>query len=542
MGTKIAKVFLCLILLLLTSSLAFAEEVVRVGLTDSSFSKVKHFDVGVYVTADYMICDKATKQVIAKIPANKTLYITHEEDSFLVNIDNERTLGLQSFVVFSDKGLIGIEGLKRNGKPALYHGAMEFCRTKKNDGFYIINIIGLQDYLKGVVPNEMPVRFGLEALKAQTVAARNYVLAPRVKAYEEFDVVDSVASQVYFGANTEDPLTNKAVEETEGQVASFNGEPILALYSSTAGGYTESYSNAFSDKHQFPAAAKPFLIAKPDMQTFIPLSKEEDARYFYTSIPDSYDMESPYYRWKRSWTLEEFETDINMNLKTLSATGFIIPPPENNFISGVKDIKVLKRGESGKIMALEIVTDKGNYLVKKELIIRRLFINHGKALPSANFVLDITRDENGNITEILAQGGGYGHGVGMSQYGAGFMGNRLHKSYKEILKHYYSGIVIGTNPVIINNKPIQQKFYTDKKNGVILIENINGAKILPVRVNGLLLEISLEGGFLQKNFEYDISKYLQKGENEVIYYPHTIGKQVKVLIDLDREKSSDDRE
>ena len=87
----------------------------------------------------------------------------------------------------------------------------------------------------------MPVRFGLEALKAQSVAARNYVLSPRVKANNNYDVVDSVASQVYYGANTEKELSNQAVYETTGIVATYNWNLILALYSSTAGGYTESY-------------------------------------------------------------------------------------------------------------------------------------------------------------------------------------------------------------------------------------------------------------------------------------------------------------
>ena len=107
-------------------------------------------------------------------------------------------------------------------------------------------MIEVEEYLKGVVPNEMPTSFGLEALKAQAVAARNYVLSPRVKASSNYDVVDSVASQVYYGANTEKALSNQAVKETEGLVAIYDWNLILAQYSSTAGGYTESFSNTFS--------------------------------------------------------------------------------------------------------------------------------------------------------------------------------------------------------------------------------------------------------------------------------------------------------
>ena len=111
-------------------------------------------------------------------------------------------------------------------------------------------MIEVEEYLKGVVPNEMPVSFGLEALKAQSVAARNYVLSPRTKASTNYDVVDSVASQVYFGANTERPLSNQAVGETEGIVALYNWDLIVAQYSSTAGGYTESILTHFLIRKQ----------------------------------------------------------------------------------------------------------------------------------------------------------------------------------------------------------------------------------------------------------------------------------------------------
>ena len=190
---------------------------------------------------------------------------------------SDRTATLRDFVLISPTGLIGIRGLNRKGMPAIYHGAFEIIQNKDRTGFYVVNLVEIQEYLKGVVPNEMPVRFGLEALKAQTVAARNYVLTPRTQAYEEFNVVDSVSSQVYFGANTEMDLATQAVLETEGIIALYDNEPILALYSSTAGGYTESYAYAFSDPltKNFPSISKPYLVAVPDREDF------ENLLYFY---------------------------------------------------------------------------------------------------------------------------------------------------------------------------------------------------------------------------------------------------------------------
>ena len=107
----------------------------------------------------------------------------------------------------------------------------------------------------------------------------------------------------------------------------------------------------------------------------------------------------------------------------------------------IKCLKVLQRGESGKIMRLEIQTDNGNYIVEKELVIRRLFTNKGKALPSANVVFEHEYDENGDLIYIKAYGGGFGHGVGMSQYGAGYMGTvekcRM-KNSSALLYRYFS--------------------------------------------------------------------------------------------------------
>ena len=173
----------------------------------------------------------------------------------------------------------------------------------------------------------MPVRFGLEALKAQAVAARNYVLTPRTQAYKEFNVVDSVASQVYYGVNTEDDLATRAVMETDGIVALHNNEPILALYSSTAGGYTESYSNAFSDPltKMFPSIHKPYLTAVPDKSEFQPLNEEDKAREFYETKIPSFDIDSPYYRWQKEWTVSELEDVLKSTLAAQSKTGFIHP-------------------------------------------------------------------------------------------------------------------------------------------------------------------------------------------------------------------------
>ena len=121
-----------------------------------------------------------------------------------------------------------------------------------------------------------------------------------------------------------------------------------------------------------------------------------------------------------------------------SKTGFVQPALTNaNDFGMLKAIRVTQRGVSGKIIFMEIETDKATYTVGKELIIRRLFTKNGKALPSANVVFKYDVDENGDWSEITAYGGGFGHGSGMSQYGAMYMARDCGMSFETILKHYY---------------------------------------------------------------------------------------------------------
>ena len=438
---------------------------------------------------------------------------------------------------------MGVTGLKRAGKQALYHGALQLVK-KDNNKFNLVNLVEVEEYLKGVVPNEMPVRFGLEALKAQSVAARNYVLTPRTKSSANYDVVDSVASQVYYGANTETSISDKAVLETTGVVALYGWDLILAQYSSTSGGYTESYSYAFSDPKtkEFPSDEKPYLVAKPDILSQPPLDNEDAAAAFYKSTPDAYDIRSPYFRWTREWTPEELRTALEGTLAVQSSTGFVKPVfNKGDKLGDILAINVKKRGKSGKIVEVDIVTTGGTYKVFKELVIRRLFTKDGKALPSANVVFEPQFDDEGQLLSIKAYGGGYGHGVGMSQFGAGFMGSELKLPYEKILQHYYTGITLGTKPVILSadesQKTITQTFYLPEKHAEIVVDNKFLVGKLIADINGKEYTFELCKGLLPANriCRIDISKYLKKGINTITFsYPLEEGnkKALRLFIEL----------
>ena len=538
MGSKIRT--LATVLLLFASlvggvNTAFSAntDVVRVGLTDNKFQNVLKQTVTVYGTAECDICDRETKKIVSKISANTDIVIRNGVTGIDVTI-NGRNATLRDFVVICPQGVLGVKDLTRKGKPALYHGAFEVIQKEDRKGFYLVNLVETQEYLKGVVPNEMPVRFGLEALKAQAVAARNYVLTPRTQAYKEFNVVDSVASQVYYGVNTEADLATRAVMETDGIVALYNNEPILALYSSTAGGYTESYSHAFSDPltKMFPSINKPYLTAVPDKSEFKSLEDENDAKKFYESKVPSFDIESPYYRWRKQWAVGELENVLKTTMIAQSKTGFIHPAfKQGDDLGKIKDIKVMKRGASGKAVEIELMTTKGCYRIAKELVIRRVFQKDGVSLPSANIVFEKKVDSYGNVTDITIFGGGFGHGVGMSQYGAGYMATKLNQPYYNILRHYYTGINLGTMPKTICGEEVKETFWAPIGRAQLVITNSTAAKIA-VKINGKTLEFPVTKTIFQKDYRIDISRYIEDGENTIVYYPPTLGRAVTLYVEL----------
>ena len=508
-------------------------EIVRVGITDNKFQNVLKQEITIYGTSDVQLCDKATKKVIFNIPKDVNITIRTSAQGLIVYIDDS-SLILQDIVLVCPKGLLGVRGLLRKGTQALYHGAFEVVQNSSRDGFYLVNLIELQEYLKGVVPNEMPVSFGLEALKAQAVAARNYVLTPRTQAYKEFNVVDSVASQVYFGANTEDDLATRAVMETDGVVALYNNELILALYSSTAGGYTESYANAFSDpsSKMFPSSTKPYLVAVPDKSEFKALDDDEKAKAFYEVKIPSFDIDSPYYRWSKEWGVNELEDVLKVTLPAQSKTGFIFPAVrERDDIGKIKDIKVMKRGNSGKIMELEILTTKGCYTVSKELVIRRVFQKNGISLPSANAVFEKNLDNYGNVKSIIIYGGGFGHGVGMSQFGAGYMASRLKQPYFNILRHYYSGINLGTVPVVVSGEDVFFFFLAPMGRAQIVVTDTTSPK-LAAMINGKEVEFNIAKPIFHREHRIDISRYVDDGFNTIVFHAPSLARSVNVYVEL----------
>ncbi|MDR2629031.1 MAG: SpoIID/LytB domain-containing protein [Puniceicoccales bacterium] len=523
------------------------QQSVRVAISDNQCKEFAYDEIEIIGTGEFSLFKGNTSIPLAKVARNQSAKIKLTGGSFTVTIvGGDKCLKniQENITVKYLSGFLGVKNLQRHGKQALYRGNFEITKAK-NGQFFLVNVVDLEDYLKSVVSNEMPIKFGVEALKAQAVVARNYAITPRIKEFKEFDLYDSIASQVYFGANTEHPTSNQAVKETEGIVLLHGWIPILALYFSTSCGHTENYENAFADPktNAFPGSPLPYLKGKPDNPKIGDLRNEDAARKFFKSHPKLLDGESKYFRWQKEWNIQELKNILKTSLLEQKASGLINGFSFNpNDLGDIQRIDVKKRGVSGQIMELVIVTTAQKISVKKELVIRRVFKKDGVALPSANCVFEHFLDQNGKLTKIIAQGGGFGHAVGMSQYGAGFMDTHLSKSFDQILKWYYRDISIATIPVVLSadspHRVVTQNFYITKKIATLVIDNKFNIPALQVTINGKRLNLNLANPLPNSStHRINIAPYVRNGKNTISFHaPNGAhgGKSIKLYVEISK--------
>ncbi len=279
----------------------------------------------------------------------------------------------------NDKGLKRIGNIKGELllKGIAYRGKIEVWKGKK--GLYIINQLPLEEYVKNVVYSETTEDWAFEALKVQAVIARTYAVKQMLRNKDRlYHLTSSTIHQLYYG-DSRDERIERAVEETRGQILTYKGQPIEALYHSTCGGKTEYAEEVFSQKIAYLRPVK------------------NDCSL------------SPYWKWRKRHSLQEIEKALN--------------------IEGIKDIQISSYTKSGRVKELKVITkDKTLYILAKDF--RRAL--GWKALPSTWFKL--TR--KGDI--FIFDGRGYGHGVGLCQWGAEEMAEQG-LDYKYILSYYYPG-------------------------------------------------------------------------------------------------------
>ena len=317
---------------------------------------------------------------------------------------------------------------------AEYRGYI-FLEMQASGKIVAVNILGTDDYVCSVLGKEMSYLWPKEALKAQAVCARNFVLSRKTHSEYNFDVCATTHCQVYGGVKSEHENTRRAVEETKGILAKYNGEIVPLYFFATSSGATEDVKNVWGSSVGY-----------------------------LKSVSDSF--ENPEIASKYTWSVDLTREDIE---NKLSAAGVAI--------GKLKNVQIDESTQTGRVTKLTFTGELGSYTAKLEKCrtILGLFSQKFTVIPQYKTVVATTSGNasfgyramdssgmvkaagtkvlsgNGRVTDIAPQneasdaykisGGGYGHGVGMSQWGARGMAENGF-TYDQILKHYFTGIVL----------------------------------------------------------------------------------------------------
>jgi stage II sporulation protein D len=359
-----------------------AEHAIRVGLTDSA----------------RVLSIRSSSPFFLKLPSGKRFKISdgvtvkRQGEALLLN---NRTIPASVVFVEGGDGIYHVQvvasavnsGAQNVKKEWSVRGLLEIQSLPS--GLAVINQIDLETYVAGVVSGEVSPKWPLEALKAQAVAARTYVLYKQVENQQEpFDVFASVLDQVYHGHAARSESVLRAVAETKGHVVTYDRRPIYAAYSSTAAGPTE-------DALYVWALNLPYL----------------------KGVDCPFDEQAPRYDWRTSFTFEFLEQQLR---KEGFAVGTVATLTPYTFTP------------SGRVDRVRLLHSQGEIILRGQDL--RRIVGYSKIF-STNFSIESMG------AEVVVVGHGAGHAVGMCQWGMREMAE-LGYDYQSILRHYYPGTTL----------------------------------------------------------------------------------------------------
>lgn len=326
------------------------------------------------------VYDMRTKRIIMRTRLNEGAQVL---------IRNGRVLLDRQFLNTSRIRLVPHPGEYIKVRGMRYRGQMDIACHKQNNGLQVVNYIPLEDYIQGVVPNEVPASWPMEALKAQAIAARTFALYKMSgRQGQAYDLDASTNSQVYRGLDSEKEETNLAVKHTLGLTAIYQGKFIAAFYHSNCGGRTDNIRNVWGSRIKY-----------------------------LTGGSCGFCDNNPHSRWTFGITKAKIGAQLRRH---------------NIPVQAVENIEIQGRDSSSRILKIRIDHTGGSESLKASIF--RMIIGADR-IRSTNFYI---RD-HGQRLEFKGQG--WGHGVGLCQEGARGMA-RAGYSYDAILKHYYHGIEI----------------------------------------------------------------------------------------------------
>jgi len=358
---------------------------------------------------------------------------------------NVRLTGFECRDDNAQKGTIWIEPSDKDDECLVsfnnvqYRGSIAVHNTEK--GLIVVNSLPIEEYLYGVVGQEMGYGAPFEALKSQAVVSRTYAMK-KLGSGLYYDLTNT--SQAYKGYNAElvsgFEKVKEAVDDTEGEVVCYGDELIEAVFHSNSGGYTESSENIWQ-------AAVPYLRA---------VASPQDVYALTYSYQDASGWPGNSYQWSVTVSREQ--------LKQCIASWNASHPNDVISIGELMDIKVSRvdnttggETESRRVTAITLVGSLGEKVITKDNI-RSFFKVDGKILKSTLFDISFDYGNAGSTSNLVASasgnnsryippfsgitinGRGNGHGLGLSQWGARGMAAQENMDYEEIIKHYYTGV------------------------------------------------------------------------------------------------------
>jgi stage II sporulation protein D len=308
-----------------------------------------------------------------------------------------------------------------------------WLHTAPAGGVTVVDRVPAEEYLRGVVPLELPDMSAAEqaAVQAQAVAARSYTYSrlaeflPRAAAVAQarlpFDMRATVRDQVYGGVGVERPGTDRAILATTGLVLRYEGTVVSAPYHATCGGTTAAPDEAWGNE---PA---PYLRVVSDR---VP------------GTDRAFCDGAPRYRWTREWEGAALERMLARYLRAAAGppragTGSAASGP----VGSVYGLDVVARSASGRAGTVAVRTTAGRYVLRGDAIRSALRDGGGAILPSTYFTATTEADGAGRVARLVVRGNGNGHGVGMCQWGA--VGRaRAGQDFRAILRTYYPGTTV----------------------------------------------------------------------------------------------------
>lgn len=388
---------------------------------------------------EYILDNGVISAILIKeesVPTDIRVVIKNGSDVFYDNIyiktrSNGAVIDANAYLTsnggtsFSLTDGFGLEVCDSNGNPteSPYEGYLHVYATA--NGYVLVNELSMETYLKYVVPSEMQISFGHEALKAQAVCARTFAYSQMYnQSYAAYgaNIDDSTDFQAYHNTGRY-PESDAAVDETAGEIITCNGNLITCYYYSTSPGVTNDMSAWEGTNTDYIACSG------LEFSNGLNLQIESDFSKFINQQTQCYDSASSFYRWESI-----LDTSVTHDASKGELNG----------------LSIKERNAAGYITAIELQYANTTEILRNENEIRRVLGTYQQEIhlnndqirtdlamvPSACF--EVAEVSEG---KIVLRGGGFGHGIGMSQYGAKTMAEQGY-SYKEIIDYYYEDVIV----------------------------------------------------------------------------------------------------